>query len=342
MIQILLVDDQAIIRDSMTLLLQQAPDFQVVGTADSGQRAIEQVAALRPDLVLCDIEMPGMSGIAATQVIHQRFPQTKVIVLSSHDDEVYLANALRAGAKGYLLKNSTAADLIDTVRLVQRGHSQMGPGLVEKIVDRVTEPRLTAKFNLSALKLSEADFRLLLEHFDVEVLPKLVEEAIAHALATPMLAYLKPYLESRPTSLAALYLAGALIHRSRQPGSALLYLKFGFEEGVRQQLAPAGLLLFYREGCRISSEAAAAWLTQSGSPWADDWPFLLAEAADRSGTDSLLYRSLRLLWRIRAMRQISDRTLELVPKLAVLQSGFDFDFTTHSLNGATHDRSYSR
>lgn len=323
MIQILLVDDQAMIRDSMTLLLQQAPDFQVVGTADSGQRAIEQVAALRPDLVLCDIEMPGMNGIAATQVIHKRFPKTKVIVLSSHDDEAYLANALRAGAKGYLLKNSTAADLIDTVRLVQRGHSQMGPGLVEKIVDRVAAPRPSATFALSALKMSDADFRLLLEHFDVEALPKLVEDAIAHALTTPLLAFLEQYLETRPTSLAALYLAGSLIHRSRQPGSALLYLKFGFEEGVRQQLSPAGLLLFYREGCRVNPAAAAAWLTQSGSPWADDWPFLLAEAADRSGVDSLLYRSLCLLWRIRVMQQICDYTIELAPKLAALQSGFD-------------------
>ncbi|NEQ28815.1 MAG: hypothetical protein F6K28_59665, partial [Microcoleus sp. SIO2G3] len=183
----------------------------------------------------------------------------------------------------------------------------------------VGDPRPAQVVALPALKRSEAEFRLLLEHFDVEALTELVKEAIDPDIANPLLAYLEQYLEGRPTSLPALYLVGAL---TGSPESALLYLKFGFEEGLRQQLSPEGLLLFYREGCSIDLNAASAWLTQSGSPWAEDWPFLMAEAADRYGTDSPPYRSLRLLQRIRAIQQLSDRCMELTAPLAILQRGF--------------------
>jgi DNA-binding NarL/FixJ family response regulator len=134
MIRILLVDDQAIIREALKVLLEQEQDFQIVGTGENGQVAIDQVAALQPDVLLIDIIMPGMDGVTATQIISQRFPETKTIVLSGQDDEKSLAQALQAGAKGYLLKTTAREDLASTIRSVYRGHSQLGPGLFEKFV----------------------------------------------------------------------------------------------------------------------------------------------------------------------------------------------------------------
>jgi DNA-binding NarL/FixJ family response regulator/multidrug resistance efflux pump len=125
MIRILLVDDQNIMRQGLQALLEPRPDLKVVGTAKDGKIAIEQVENLRPDVVLIDIEMPKMNGITATDRICRRFPQTKVLVLSSHENPKYVASALQAGAKGYLLKNTLTEDLEQAIWSVYRGHSQI-------------------------------------------------------------------------------------------------------------------------------------------------------------------------------------------------------------------------
>jgi DNA-binding NarL/FixJ family response regulator/multidrug resistance efflux pump len=125
MIRILLVDDQNIVRQGLQSLLKPSLKLEVVGTASDGKSAIEQVAALRPDIVLIDIEMPEMSGITATCKICQQFSKTKVLVLSSHENQEYVAQALQAGAKGYLLKNTLAEDLEQAILSVYRGHSQI-------------------------------------------------------------------------------------------------------------------------------------------------------------------------------------------------------------------------
>ncbi|MEO0852061.1 MAG: response regulator [Cyanobacteria bacterium J06648_11] len=136
-IRVLLVDDQKIIRQGLQVLLEPEVDIEIVGTADSGLTAIQQVEALRPQVVLIDIVMPEIDGIAASRVIHNRFPTTKILVLSGHDDPAQLAAAMQAGAQGYLLKNTPAAELADAIRSVHRGYAQMGPGLVEKMMGAV-------------------------------------------------------------------------------------------------------------------------------------------------------------------------------------------------------------
>jgi DNA-binding NarL/FixJ family response regulator len=328
MIRILLVDDQAIIREAMRVLLEKEQDFEVVGTADNGQTAIEQVAATRPDLLLCDIEMPVMNGIAATRVISQRFPDTKVIVLTSHGDEVTLASALQAGANGYLLKDTVTEDLVSTVRLVHRGHSQLGPGLFEKIVANVSGSRTAASLkpiDIPGLGITESELRLQLEHFDIDVLLKLVEDAIKNRAIAPFLLWLQGHLEDNPANLAALYLSGSLLRRDQaQSNSALLHLRFGFREGIQQKLPRPGLLLFYQEGLRLQSEAAFSWLTQPGSPWnhEDELPFLLNEAAQQFGNSSPFYLELLALQQIRAMSRLSKACVGLNSRLAVLQRGF--------------------
>ncbi len=134
MIRILLVDDQKSIRESLKMILESAPDLQVVGTASDGHTAIEQVSYLKPDVVLIDMEMPGLDGVSATQVISQQFTDVKVLVLSMHDDEALIAKSTRAGALGYLLKNTPPQELRAAVRFVQLGYPQYGPGLLDKVI----------------------------------------------------------------------------------------------------------------------------------------------------------------------------------------------------------------
>ncbi|MBF2019665.1 MAG: efflux RND transporter periplasmic adaptor subunit [Hydrococcus sp. C42_A2020_068] len=137
MTRILLVDDQALLCEVLQTWLEAEEDFQVVGRADNGETAIAQVEKLEPDIVLMDIEMPKMNGITATQIISERFPRTKVLVLSAFEDEAYLVQSLQAGAQGYLLKNTQAAELAHTIRFVDRGHNQIDPRLLKKIVTQV-------------------------------------------------------------------------------------------------------------------------------------------------------------------------------------------------------------
>jgi HlyD family secretion protein len=134
MIRILLVDDQNIVRQGLQALLEPRPKLKIVGTAKDGSSAIEQVEKLRPDIVLIDIEMPKMNGITATDKICRQFPQTKVLVLSSHENQKYVAEALQAGAEGYLLKNTLAEDLEQAIWSVYRGHSPIESRLLKKVL----------------------------------------------------------------------------------------------------------------------------------------------------------------------------------------------------------------
>jgi HlyD family secretion protein len=149
-IRLLVVDDQKTVREGLRLLLEQDSAFEVVGTADSGQTAIEQVAALRPDVVLIDMEMPQLDGVRATEAICQRFPGTKVLVLSSHDSNRYVAQSLDAGAKGYLLKGTPAQELQEAIWSVYRGYVHIGPGLFDKITELVVQPHRETLGTLAA------------------------------------------------------------------------------------------------------------------------------------------------------------------------------------------------
>ena len=137
MIRLLVVDDQSIICKGLKAILQLESDFHVVGTADNGQTAIEQVEALQPDVVLMDVKMPVMDGKTATGIICQQFPNVKVLVLSTFDDDQYITETMKAGAKGYLLKDMPPEELAQAIRLVYKGYNQMGPGLLEKIIAKV-------------------------------------------------------------------------------------------------------------------------------------------------------------------------------------------------------------
>jgi DNA-binding NarL/FixJ family response regulator len=139
-ISVLLVDDQSLVCQGLKAILDQVEDLQVTGTAENGEAAIAQVEALHPDVVLMDVRMPVMNGLDATQIIRQKFPETKVLVLSTFDDDHYITDSMRAGAQGYLLKDMPIEELAQAIRLAHRGYAQMGPGLMEKLVGNMAEP----------------------------------------------------------------------------------------------------------------------------------------------------------------------------------------------------------
>lgn len=133
LIRILLVDDGQIVLEILRMSLSPEPDLEIVGTAADGQTAIEQVKALQPDIAIIDVEMPGMDGIAATEIICQQCSKTKVLILSSHDDIEYVKKALKVGAKGYLLKSTPHEEFVHAIRFIQKGYLQLEPGLFEKL-----------------------------------------------------------------------------------------------------------------------------------------------------------------------------------------------------------------
>ena len=146
MIQILLVDDQKTFREFLKVSLESTPDIEVVGTASDGHTAIEQAQILQPDVILMDVEMPNLDGISATQIICKRFPKVKIIILTMHDSDGYILKVIQAGAIGYLLKNTPAKDLQETIRLVHRGYGQIAPRLLNIIVPQ-TKPIVDTTVN---------------------------------------------------------------------------------------------------------------------------------------------------------------------------------------------------
>lgn len=137
MIRILLVDDQTLVRQGFKVLLEANEDIQVVGEAKNGRQAIAQVEALHPDLVLLDVRMPEMDGVAVTQAICQRFKDVKVLILSTFDHEEYVHRSMQLGAIGYLLKDTRAEELVQAIRMAHQGYTQLGPGLFQKALGSV-------------------------------------------------------------------------------------------------------------------------------------------------------------------------------------------------------------
>jgi DNA-binding NarL/FixJ family response regulator len=129
MIRILLVDDQTIIRRGLKALLKPEPSLEIVGEADNGRTAIAVTESLHPDVILMDVRMPEMDGVAATREISQRFPDVKILVLTTFDDREYVTQALNNGAAGYLLKDTPVEELVQAIQLVHKGYTQLGPGI---------------------------------------------------------------------------------------------------------------------------------------------------------------------------------------------------------------------
>ncbi|WP_144873997.1 response regulator transcription factor [Microbacterium sp. 1.5R] len=164
-ISILLVDDQELIRLGFRMVLEAEDDIVIVGEAGDGRSAIAQTASLHPDLVLMDIRMPGLDGIAATEAIVREYPASRVLVLTTFDLDEYAFGAIRAGASGFLLKDAHRHEMIAAVRAVHRGDAALAPSVTRRLLEHVgpqldaaeTEPSAAVDDPTTALTERERD-----------------------------------------------------------------------------------------------------------------------------------------------------------------------------------------
>lgn len=147
MIRVLLVDDQKMVRETLKISLEPQADIEIVGTANNGISAIEQVELLQPDIVIMNMEMPGLDGASATKQITSRFESTKVLIHTSYDSDEYITKSLAMGAKGYLLKNIETEDLAGAIRNIHKGYTQIAPGLLEKLLVYTDSGIVISKLN---------------------------------------------------------------------------------------------------------------------------------------------------------------------------------------------------
>jgi DNA-binding NarL/FixJ family response regulator len=165
-IRILLVDDQTIVRQGLQSLLESKPDLKVVADAENGQQALNLLESLqgtpqKPDVVLLDVRMPIMDGVATTRQICQRFPGTHVLILTTFDDDEYVTQAMRFGAKGYLLKDTPSENLAIAIRAVYQGYTHLGPGLFEKTFSTSSTNQLSVEIPPPLAELSPRELDVL-------------------------------------------------------------------------------------------------------------------------------------------------------------------------------------
>jgi DNA-binding NarL/FixJ family response regulator len=158
--KVIICDDQAIIRDGLEMLLKLEKDMEVVGQAQDGAEAVEMVEKAQPDLVLMDLKMPGLNGIEATRQIRTNYPQIKVLVLTTYDDDEWLFDAIRAGASGYLLKDTPREEVIKAIKGTMAGKAFVDPAVAGKLLHQVADKR-TQPSSLLTDKLTEREADVL-------------------------------------------------------------------------------------------------------------------------------------------------------------------------------------
>lgn len=162
-IRISIVDDSGVIREGLKIMLETEPDFKVVGTADNGKTAIKLVEIQKPDIVLMDMEMPELNGISSTEIICERFSDTKVVAFSNHTEHAYITQSLLAGAKGYFLKETPIEEVVHGLKNVNKGFCQFSPGLLESYAGHTAE--------LKAAELDPEDSQLVSETDETSISP---------------------------------------------------------------------------------------------------------------------------------------------------------------------------
>jgi len=160
MIRVLVCDDQDVVREGMRAILGTAPGLEVVGAAQDGAQAVELVEQTRPDIVLMDLNMPGVSGVQATRIIREKFPAVKVLVLTTFDADEWVLDAIRAGASGYLLKATPRAELIKAIERTLAGDTFVDPSVAGKLFTQIAAPAVARDTTL-ANSLSQREREVL-------------------------------------------------------------------------------------------------------------------------------------------------------------------------------------
>jgi hemolysin D len=195
MIRIVIADDQPSIRLALQTQLKSFADIEIVGIAEDGRKAIEQSAQWQPDVVLLDLEMPVLNGLDAALEIKERFPKVKILVLTAQNDPTCLLPALRAGAHGYLLKGTPAEDLANAIRSVQKGHFQIGPGILEPTLNAIMDTSMTPISALGdTLTIAQAETRLQQSTLNSNGLVKAESGALVKAQSSAVIAFDRPVL----------------------------------------------------------------------------------------------------------------------------------------------------
>lgn len=144
-IRVLAVDDHLLLREGVAALLSNQPDLQLVAVAANGQEAIEQHRRHRPDVTLMDLQMPVMNGVDATIAICQEFPSARIVMLTTYAGDALVMRALKAGARGYLIKSLLRKELLDTIRLVHAGQKRIAPEVAAELAGHVSEDALSGR-----------------------------------------------------------------------------------------------------------------------------------------------------------------------------------------------------
>jgi two-component system response regulator NreC len=159
--RVLLADDHPIVRDGLKAILEAQPDIEVVGEAASGQEAVEKVGRLKPDIVIMDLAMPGMSGIEATRHIKRQNPDIKVMALTMHDSDEYFFQVINAGASGYYVKGGSSVELLSALRTVGKGDVFLYPSVAKKLLSDYLARVRTGKDRGSFEGLTEREREVL-------------------------------------------------------------------------------------------------------------------------------------------------------------------------------------
>jgi NarL family two-component system response regulator YdfI len=149
MIRVLIADDHLVVREGLHTILEVSGDIEPVGEAADGAEAVRRVGELSPDVVLMDLRMPGMDGIEAIKQIKASYQAVEIVILTTYDDDEYIVQGLRAGARGYLLKDTGRQALFETIRAAARGESLLPSAVVDKVVARLSTPRPVPSGSLS-------------------------------------------------------------------------------------------------------------------------------------------------------------------------------------------------
>lgn len=159
-VRILIVDDHTLFRDGLRAILKAVPDFEIVGEAATGEEAIDKAMNLKPDIILMDIQMPDMNGVEATEVILQKHARTGIIMLTMLEDDNSLFSALRAGARGYVLKGADKAEMVRSIRAVANGEALFGSVIANRITQFFNNPLRNEKHSAFP-ELTDREFEVL-------------------------------------------------------------------------------------------------------------------------------------------------------------------------------------
>jgi NarL family two-component system response regulator LiaR len=160
MMKLIICDDQAIVRDGLEMLLKLEPDIKIVGVAEDGAAAVEMAAKEKPDLVLMDLKMPIMNGVEATRQIRTRYPDIKVLVLTTYDDDAWVFDAIQSGASGYLLKDTPRDEVVKAIRGTVTGKTYVDPSVAGKVLHQASSHQ-SRSASLITSQLTEREIEVL-------------------------------------------------------------------------------------------------------------------------------------------------------------------------------------